>query len=204
MQSFYYLCYTIFSKDRKQRLDRHDKFIYAHPHIENHIKKEDYFSISVRKKIGVNIGNNCFVPDKNCWSSEPYLISVGDHCQITSGVRIFTHGGGNTVRCQIPDFDVFGKVKIGNWCYIGNNSLIMPGVTIGDHVLVASGSVVTKSVPSGVVVAGNPARIICTIEEYLSRNKGYNVGSYGLSHEEKKTFLQSLDESRFITKAYLK
>lgn len=68
--------------------------------------------------------------------------------------------GGNVVRCQIPDFDIFGKITIGDWVYIGNNSLIMPGVTIDNNVLVASGSVVTKSVPAGVVVAGNPARII--------------------------------------------
>lgn len=165
------------------------------------IKKKITSPYIYAKRIGVNIGSNCFVPDKDCWSSEPYLISVGDHCQITSGVRIFTHGGGNAVRCHISDFDVFGKVKIGNWCYIGNNSLI---ITIGDQVLVASGSVVTKSVPSRVVVAGNPARIICTIDEYLARNNRYNIGSYGLSHEKKKSLLQNLDESRFIHKTYLK
>jgi hypothetical protein len=46
------------------------------------------------KRIGVNIGESCFIPDKDCWSSEPYLITIGNHCQITSGVRLFTHGGG--------------------------------------------------------------------------------------------------------------
>ena len=112
-------------------------------------------------------------------------------------------GGGNVVRCQIPDFDIFGKITIGDWVYIGNNSLIMPGVTIDNNVLVASGSVVTKSVPAGVVVAGNPARIICTMEEYLARNIQNNVGSKGLTHEEKKYFLLGLDESKFIKKKYM-
>jgi protein capG len=111
--------------------------------------------------------------------------------------------GGNVVRCQIPDFDIFGKITIGDWVYIGNNSLIMPGVTIDNNVLVASGSVVTKSVPAGVVVAGNPARIICTMEEYLARNIQNNVGSKGLTHEEKKYFLLGLDESKFIKKKYM-
>lgn len=154
--------------------------------------------------IGVNIGKDCFVPDKDTWSSEPYLITIGNYCQITSGVRIFTHGGGHVVRRTIPNFDIFGKVKIGNWVYIGNNSLIMPGVIIEDNVLVASGSVVTKSIPSGVVVAGNPARIICTVDEYLERNGPYNVGSKGLSHEEKKEFLLTVDRSKFIKKEFLK
>lgn len=155
------------------------------------------------KKIGVNIGEDCFVPDKGCWSSEPYLITVGDHCQITSGVRIFTHGGGQIVRKYIPNFDVFGKVTIGNWVYIGNNALIMPGVTIEDNVLVASGSVVTKSIPSGMVVAGNPAKIICTIEDYIERNREYNIGTKGLSHKEKELFLKKLDDSKFIVKKFL-
>lgn len=152
--------------------------------------------------IGVNIGEDCFVPDKDTWSSEPYLITIGNHCQITSGVRIFTHGGGNVVRRSIPNFDIFGKVKIGNWVYIGNNSLIMPGVIIEDNVLVASGSVVTKSIPSGYVVAGNPAKIICTVDEYLERNSHYNVGSKGLSHEEKREFLLTVDKSKFIKKLF--
>lgn len=58
-------------------------------------------------------------------------------------------------RIKYPRFDTFGKVKIGDYVYIGTNSLIMPGVTIGDGSLIAAGSVVTKSVPPGVVVGGN-------------------------------------------------
>lgn len=151
--------------------------------------------------IGVNIGTCNFIPDKNCWSSEPYLITVGNHCQITNGVRIFTHGGGNAVRKANPNFDVFGKVKIGDWVYIGNNSLIMPGVTIGDGSLIAAGSVVTKSVPSGVVVGGNPARIISTIDEYISHNEKYDLNSKQLSIEAKRVLLQSIPDERFVTKS---
>ena len=151
--------------------------------------------------IGVNIGTANFIPDKNCWSSEPYLITVGNHCQITNGVRIFTHGGGNAVRKAYPDFDVFGKVVIGNWVYIGNNSLIMPGVTIGDGSLIAAGSVVTKSVPSSVVVGGNPARIISTIDEYINHNERYNLNSKRLSIDEKRILLLSVPNERFIEKS---
>lgn len=132
------------------------------------------------EKAGVVFGeNNSFA---SCfWSSaEPYLIKIGSNCQITADVKIFTHGGSKVARTIYPKFDCFGKVEIGDNVYIGNNSLIMPGVTIGSDVLIAAGSVVCHSVPSGVVVGGNPARIICRVEEYIERNKPYNLDTKGL------------------------
>ena len=80
----------------------------------------------------------------------------------------------------------------------------MPGVTIGNHVLVAAGSVVTKSVPDNVVVGGNPAKILCTIDEYIERNMRYNLDSKGLSSVDKKKLLLSLPEEKFIRKSIMK
>lgn len=150
--------------------------------------------------IGVNLGYNNFIPDKNCWSSEPYLITVGNNCAITNGVRIFTHGGARVARNKYPNFDIFGKVIIGNNVYIGTNSLIMPGVKIGDGSLIAAGSVVTKSVPPGVVVGGNPARIISTINEYIKHNEYFNLDSKKMSQKEKQKLLMSQPEEKFINK----
>lgn len=76
----------------------------------------------------------------------------------------------------------------------------MPGVTIGEGSLVAAGSIVTRSVPAGVVVAGNPAKSVCTVEEYIERNKKYNLGTKNLSAEEKKKVLLSLSPDRLIVK----
>lgn len=123
---------------------------------------------------GVEIGSDNFIASR-FWSSEPY-----------------------------SKFDTFGKVVIGDYVYIGNDAQIMPGVTVGDNVLIAAGSIVTKSIPANVVAAGNPAKYICTIEEYIERNKRYNTDSKGLSVEEKKRLLLSLEESKFIRKGYLK
>ena len=148
--------------------------------------------------IGVTIGYNNLI-GKNHWSSEPYLISVGSHCQLTD-CRIFTHGGAQPIRDIHPNFDCFGKVTIGDYVYIGSNSLVMPGVTIGNNVLVAAGSVVTKSIPSRVVVAGNPARVICSIDEYYERNKKYNIETKRSSESAKKKMLLTLSEEKFIRK----
>lgn len=103
------------------------------------------------------------------------------------------------VREIYPDFDIFGKIIIGDWVYIGSGSLIMPGVT-GNNVLVAAGSVVTKSVPPGMIVAGNPARIIGCVDDYIKRNMPYNLNSKRLSRAEKRKLLLSLPDERFIRK----
>lgn len=151
------------------------------------------------RHLGVTIGRNCLINTRN-WPTEPYLITIGDNVQITNGVSIHCHGGGQAIRAQHPDFDVFGKVVIADWVYIGAFSQIMPGVTIGEGALVAAGSVVTKSVAPHTVVGGNPARCICTTEEYYERNKQFDLGTKKLSGQEKKRLLISLSDDRFIKK----
>ena len=166
--------------------------------------RETFWSLEKQAKAaGVTIGESNFIAS-HFWSSEPYLIKIGSHCAITAGVKIFTHGGARSVRRWYPKFDIFGKVTIGDYVYIGTSSLIMPGVTIGNNVLIAAGSIITKSIPSNVVVAGNPAKYVCSIEEYLDRNMKYNTDTKGLSNEKKKELLLSLDESKFIHKSLLK
>ena len=107
---------------------------------------------------------------------------------------------GGAIRMQHPDFDVFGKVVIEDWAYIGAFSQIMPGVTIGEGALVAAGSVVTKSVAPHTVVGGNPARYICTTEEFYEKNKRFNMNTKGLSVEAKKEKLLNADEMMFLRK----
>ena len=124
--------------------------------------------------IGVTLGKNCLVYRSIEWPTEPYLVTIGNNVQLTRGVAIHTHGGGNVVRRVVPDFDIFGKVEIKDWAYVGAHSQIMPGVTIGEGAMGAAGSVVTKSVPDGMVVGGNPAKIIgfrFTVEETLEHEK---------------------------------
>lgn len=151
------------------------------------------------RHMGVKIGKNCIIETRN-WSSEPYLVTIGNNVAITRGVSIHTHGGGRTIRQQHPDFDIFGKVVIEDWAYIGAFSQIMPGVTIGEGALVAAGSVVTKSVAPHTVVGGNPAKYICTTEEYYERNKQFDLKTKGLNYQDKKKLLLSLPDDKFVKK----
>ncbi|CAL2088379.1 Protein CapG [Tenacibaculum sp. 190524A02b] len=148
---------------------------------------------------GVRIGEGCDIQNVN-FGSEPYLIEIGDHVQITNGTKIYTHGGGWVFRKKYPNLDYFGKVIIKNNVYIGNNSLIMPGVTIGNNVIIGAGSIVTKSIPDNKIVVGNPARIIGETKDYLEKIREYNVKSKRMTYEEKKKYLMSLPENRFIRK----
>ena len=163
-----------------------------------------FFSMNLRARLsGVKMGGQKQIACEFWIAAEPYLISVGNRCQITKDVKFFTHGGSNVVRDLDSSFDCFGKVKIGNNVYIGNNTLVMPGVTVGDNVLIAAGSVVTKSVPSDSVVGGNPAKVICSRKEYYERNKKYNAESCGLSFKSKRKLLEKLPEEKFISKSFM-
>lgn len=137
---------------------------YLKMRMYNEFTLEDY----LRKK-GYLIGKNNRIYIHN-FGSEPYLIKIGNHCTITSGVQLITHDGGAWIfREEIPDLNVFGKIEIKDNSFIGLNSIILPNVTIGPNSVVGAGAVVTKDVPPNTVVAGVPAKIISTTEDYKKR-----------------------------------
>ncbi len=163
------------------------------------LKKRFLGNEKYARSIGVKIGSNCNIQDVN-FGSEPYLVEIGDHVQITSGTKIFTHGAAWVLREKYPNIDFFGKVKIGNNVYIGNNSLILAGVSVGNNVIIAAGSVVTKSVPDGAIIGGNPAKVIGSVDQFASKILEFDVNSKGMGYEKKKHYLLSLTENRFIKK----
>lgn len=168
-----------------------------------HLFKRIFFSLEKQARdAGVIMGEHNLIASK-FWSTEPYLISIGNFCQLTEGTKIYTHGGALVARDKYPNFDFFGKVVLGDRVYVGAGSKIMPGVTIGNNVLIAAGSVVTKSIPSNVVVAGNPAKYICTIDQYIEKNLIYNLNTKSHSAKEKKEILMELPDVKFITKRYI-
>lgn len=105
--------------------------------------------------------------------TRPWMISIGDDVQITSGVRILTHGYDWSVLKGLSGnvLGSCGEVCIGNNCFIGMNTTILKGVHIGDNCIIGANSLVNKNIESGWVVAGNPAKPIMKIEDYLKKRK---------------------------------
>lgn len=117
---------------------------------------------------GVQVGENCRILIKE-FGTEPWLITIGNNVTITNGVKLLTHDGSTwLIKDEAGRRYLYRRIKIGNNVFIGANSIILPGVIIDDNVIVAAGSVVTKSVPGGCIVAGNPARRIRDFDEYKS------------------------------------
>lgn len=167
--------------------------------VQNRLWKIFASKTGYARHIGVVIGENCLIDTYN-WPTEPYLITIGNNVQVTGGVSFYTHGGCHSVREKHPDFDIFGKIVVKDWAYIGARSHIMPGVTIGEGALVAAGSVVTKSVAPHTVVGGNPARFICTTDEFYERNKQFDLHSKGKGSLAKRELLLSAPNEMFINK----
>ena len=149
--------------------------------------------------LGVKMGKNVLISTKK-WSTEPWLITIGNNVQVTKDVYFHTHGGGHVARRLYPDFDCFGPIVVEDDAYIGSGSHIMPGVTIGRGCLVAAGSVVTKSTLPDSVVAGNPARYICSVPDYIEKNLQYNAGTKGMSEKKKKQIVLNLPKEKMIIK----
>ncbi|WP_073346144.1 acyltransferase [Bacteroides congonensis] len=160
------------------------------------------------KHLGVKVGKNTFISTFH-WTSEPYLIEIGDYVRIAKDVRFFTHGGIWSQRKKNPGkvLEYFGKIKIGNYSYIGENCLIMPGVTIGNDVIIGAGSVVTKSIPDGVMVAGNPIRIIGKTNTFVERVDSKRVINpevfYNLKGNDRRKYIENLPATSFVRKKEL-
>ncbi len=131
--------------------------------------------IQYLRKQGMKIGENCLFNTMS-FSTEPYLIEIGNHVAIAGGTEILTHDG--AIWCFREEFtnaDVFGKIKIGNNVFIGNNCTILPNTIIGDNCIIGAGSVVRGKFPEDSVIMGNPAKVVTkmSIQKFLyTQNPG--------------------------------
>ena len=153
-----------------------------------------YFLDTVKyaRKLGIKVGKNTKFVKCPSFSSEPWLISIGNNCYVSSDVAFVTHDGGRWVLDHLfPDsapFYKIGKITIDDNVFIGMRTMILPNVHISKNCVIGGGSVVCKNIPEGQVWAGVPARYICSIEEYkekmLMYRKDINWTAYWTNKEK--------------------
>lgn len=127
-----------------------------------------------------NVGVKCgfhtkFFDVKNLFvdTQRPWMLEIGDYCKITRGVVILQHDYSRSVLRRVYGQVIDGvkKTKIGDNVFIGMNSVVLMGAEIGSNVIIGAGSVVSGCIPDNCVVAGVPAKPICTLEQYYLRRK---------------------------------
>lgn len=116
-------------------------------------------------KVGKNFKrmNQVIIDDSHAW-----LINIGDNVTLAPRVHILAHDASTKTYLG---YTKIGCVNIGNRVFVGAESVILPGVTIGDDVIIGANSTVTHDIPSGMVVVGSPAKGLCTTEEYLNKER---------------------------------
>ena len=119
------------------------------------------------KKMGLKIGSHfqygryCFFDPAHC-----FLISIGNDVTFSTRVHILAHDASTKKHLN---YVKIGQVIIEDHVFIGANSTILPGVTIGENSIIGAGSVVSKNVEKNSVYAGVPAKKICSVEDYLKK-----------------------------------
>jgi len=150
---------------------------------------------------GLQVGENfqmlpeCIIDFSHCWH-----IKIGNHVTLAPRVCILAHDASTKMHLNHTKVK---NVLIGNYVFVGMCSIIMPGVSIGDNVVIGAGSVVTKDVPTNSVFAGNPAKFICHTSDYIASQRkemkpsntydaSYTIELH-LTEEMKKQMIDSFD-----------
>ena len=166
--------------------------------VLRYVRREIYAKldpIGYARSIGVRVGENVhfYGMPSGMFSTEPWLITIGNNVHVTSGCMFVTHDGGTLIlRKEVPDLEWTAPITVGNDVYIGFRTMIMPGVNIGSRVIIGAGSIVTKDIPDNSVAAGVPARVIKTVDEYLEQMKKKSLKCGHLQGLEKETVLKRI------------
>jgi acetyltransferase-like isoleucine patch superfamily enzyme len=127
------------------------------------------------------------------FSTEPWLIMIGSNVYITAECQFITHDGGTLIlRKEVPDLEWTAPISIGNDVFIGLKVTILPGVRVGNRVIIGACSVVTKDIPDNSVAVGVPARVIKTVDDYLEQMKKKSLKCGHLKGREKEMVLKHI------------
>lgn len=118
-------------------------------------------------KMGMTVGknfkrlNNVLIDYSHAW-----LITIGDNVTLAPRVHILAHDASTK---NLIGYTKIGTVSIGNNVFIGAGSVILPGVRIGNDVIIGANSTVTHDIPDKSVAVGSPAKIICSLDDYIAK-----------------------------------
>jgi maltose O-acetyltransferase len=115
----------------------------------------------IGKRVGIHFG---VIIDP----SHAHQIEIGDDVVLAPHVYILAHDASTK---RILGYTRIGKVRIGDRAFVGAGSMVLPGVTIGDDVVIGAGSVVSRDIPSGSVAVGSPAKVVCSLEDFVNRRR---------------------------------
>ncbi|QLG89839.1 acyltransferase [Chitinibacter bivalviorum] len=121
------------------------------------------------------IGEHCAI-NMNVTITDPAYVKLGNNVHL-SGCTLFGHDGSVNMVNQAfgLNLDHVGKIDIRDNVFIGHQAIVLPGVTIGPNAIVAANSVVTRDVPPNTVVGGVPAKVLCTLSEWIARTQKANT-----------------------------
>ncbi|SPO06754.1 related to E.coli galactoside O-acetyltransferase [Cephalotrichum gorgonifer] len=153
---------TYFPSDPKANADSLEKERFEMLQgILGHVGKETYIEPPFRVDYGANISlGERFYAGYNLTILDCAIVTIGDRVMLGPNVSIFAATHEIEVQSRKDNIEFAKPITIGNDCWIGGHSIILPGVTIGDGCTIAAGAVVTKDVPSWSVVMGVPGRVV--------------------------------------------
>jgi len=143
-------------------------------------------------EMGVKIGKKCKFYSLEFYS-EPYLIEIGDNVIVSGDVKFLTHDGSFYLFKKRDAGCVYGKIKIGDNCFIGMNAIICPNTQIGNNCIIGAGTVVRGDIPDNSVVMGNPCKVIyktTMIKRLLLSSQGWVKHQWGDEELRKKLILE--------------
>lgn len=149
--------------------------------------------IGYAKFLGVNLGSNVtfYAMKPGMFSTEPWLITIGNDCFITANCQFITHDGGTLIlRKEVPDLEITAPITIGNDVYIGLNTTILAGTKVGNRCIIGACSLLKGDYPDNSVIAGVPARVIKTVDEYFEKAKKNSLHFGHLSAKDKEIALK--------------
>lgn len=132
-----------------------------------------------------NRQQGCYIDPTHC-----FLIEIGNNVTLSIRVSLLAHDASTK---KSLGYTRIGHIRIGDDVFIGANATVLPGVRIGSHSVIGANSVVTKDIPENTVAAGNPARVICSLEEFTEKNRA--------AMENARVFGREYRFSRHLTQA---